>query len=202
VNETNAHRCIDAGARGVACIRSVLGASDPAAAAIRLWQAITLALLLCASSASADDARYQDYPIGTRAMALGGAFVALSDDPSGLYYNPAGICDTRRLNVSVSASLYGLERQSTTGKISIGPGTFSIAGLAELNVIPGEAGMIKGAGKLDERGASWAYGFRRQRAFLPLLPERTRAIRSRCTRGSRTGPSPWRPAPRRASTRS
>ncbi|HYS07194.1 MAG TPA: thiamine phosphate synthase [Myxococcales bacterium] len=159
VNETNAHRCIDAGARGVACIRSVLGASDPAAAAIRLWQAITLALLLCASSASADDARYQDYPIGTRAMALGGAFVALSDDPSGLYYNPAGICDTRRLNVSVSASLYGLERQSTTGKISIGPGTFSIAGLAELNVIPGEAGMIKGAGKLDERGASWAYGF-------------------------------------------
>ena len=42
--------------------------------------------------------------LGTRAMALGGAFVALSDDPSGLYYNPAGICDTRRLNVSVSAS--------------------------------------------------------------------------------------------------
>lgn len=43
VNETNAHRCIEAGARGVACIRGVLGAADPAAAAIRLWQALALA---------------------------------------------------------------------------------------------------------------------------------------------------------------
>jgi thiamine-phosphate pyrophosphorylase len=40
VDETNALRCIDAGARGVACIRSVLGASDPAAAALRLWRAV------------------------------------------------------------------------------------------------------------------------------------------------------------------
>ena len=40
VDETNAHRCIEAGARGIACIRSVLGAPDPAAAAIRLWQAL------------------------------------------------------------------------------------------------------------------------------------------------------------------
>jgi thiamine-phosphate pyrophosphorylase len=39
VNETNAARCIEAGARGVACIRSVLGALDPAAAALRLWRA-------------------------------------------------------------------------------------------------------------------------------------------------------------------
>jgi thiamine-phosphate pyrophosphorylase len=40
VDETNALRCIDAGARGVACIRSVLGASDPAAAALRLWRSV------------------------------------------------------------------------------------------------------------------------------------------------------------------
>ena len=31
------------------------------------------------------------YPIGTRANALGGAFVALSDDASAFYHNPAGI---------------------------------------------------------------------------------------------------------------
>src|SRR5205085_928366 len=112
VDAGNAARCIDAGARGVACIRAVLGAADPAAAAIALWKAIVLALLLCALPARADDSRYQDYPVGSRALALGGAFVALSDDPSGLYYNPAGICDSRRLNVSVSASLYGIERQN------------------------------------------------------------------------------------------
>lgn len=39
VDESNAHLCLAAGARGVACIRSVLGARDPAAAAVRMWQA-------------------------------------------------------------------------------------------------------------------------------------------------------------------
>jgi thiamine-phosphate pyrophosphorylase len=158
VNETNAHRCIDAGARGVACIRSVLGAADPAAAAVRLWKALALALICGAFAARADDSRYQDYPVGSRAMVLGGAFAALSDDPSGLYYNPAGICDTRRLNVNVSASLYGFERQSR-GVNALGNGTFSLAGLNQLNVIPGEAGLIKGVGRVDERGAAVAYGF-------------------------------------------
>jgi len=42
VDETNAHRCIAAGARGVACIRGIFEAKDPAAAAIRLWQAVSL----------------------------------------------------------------------------------------------------------------------------------------------------------------
>ena len=42
IDEANAHRAIDAGARGVACIRSVLGSADPAAAAIRLWKAVAL----------------------------------------------------------------------------------------------------------------------------------------------------------------
>ncbi|MCA1828247.1 MAG: thiamine phosphate synthase [Myxococcales bacterium] len=158
VDASNAARCIDAGARGVACIRSVLGAKDPAAAAIALWKAIVLAVVLGAGAARADDSRYQDFPVGSRATALGGAFVALSDDPSGLYYNPAGICDARKLNVNVSASLYGFERQSR-GAITIDRGTFSIAGLNELNVIPGEAGLLKGVGALDDRGTPFAYGF-------------------------------------------
>jgi thiamine-phosphate pyrophosphorylase len=42
VDETNAARCIEAGARGVACIRAVLGAGDPAAAALRVWRALAL----------------------------------------------------------------------------------------------------------------------------------------------------------------
>lgn len=158
VDAGNASRCIDAGARGVACIRSVLGARDPAAAARALWKAVTLALLLCALPGRADDSRYQDFPVGSRATALGGSFTALSDDPSGLYYNPAGICDARKLNVNVSASLYGLERQSR-GRITIDRGTFSLATLTELNVIPGEAGLLKGVGPLDERGTPFAYGF-------------------------------------------
>ena len=107
-------------------VRSLLGES-------RLWGAITLVLLLCAAGARADDARYQDYPIGTRAMALGGAFVALSDDPSGLYYNPAGICDTRRLNVSVSG-LAGKARPGALNYSYAGAGSASHFAAARLLV--------------------------------------------------------------------
>jgi long-chain fatty acid transport protein len=116
---------------------------------------LALLFILVAVGALADDGRYQDYPIGSRAMVLGGAFTAIADDPSGLYYNPAGVVDARRYNVSVSASLYGIERESR-GAIRIDTSSFTIA---TLNVIPGEAGFIKGFGPLDERGTAWAFGF-------------------------------------------
>ena len=41
VTAENARQAIGHGARGVACIRFVFGASDPAAAAIALWQAVS-----------------------------------------------------------------------------------------------------------------------------------------------------------------
>ncbi len=41
VDAGNAAACMEAGARGVACIRGVLAARDPAAAAIALWQAVS-----------------------------------------------------------------------------------------------------------------------------------------------------------------
>jgi thiamine-phosphate pyrophosphorylase len=41
IEASNAAACLDAGAAGVACIRAVLDARDPAAAAIALWRAVT-----------------------------------------------------------------------------------------------------------------------------------------------------------------
>jgi thiamine-phosphate pyrophosphorylase len=41
VDASNAAACLEAGARGLACIRSVVAARDPAAAAIALWQAVS-----------------------------------------------------------------------------------------------------------------------------------------------------------------
>lgn len=118
-----------------------------------------LLVLFAALPGRADDSRYQDYPVGSRAMTLGGAFVALSNDPSGLTYNPAGACDMHKLNVNVSASLYGLERQSRGDLNLVGAGTFSLATLSNLNVIPGEAGFLKGFGAQDARGSEYAAGF-------------------------------------------
>ena len=40
------------------------------------------------------------YGIGARAMGMGGAFVAVSDDASGLYWNPAGLVGAQRLEIS------------------------------------------------------------------------------------------------------
>lgn len=40
VTPARARRAINAGAHGVACIRSVLGAADPASAALEMWQAV------------------------------------------------------------------------------------------------------------------------------------------------------------------
>ena len=32
-----------------------------------------------------------DFPVGARAMAMGGAYVTVADDPFALYWNPAGL---------------------------------------------------------------------------------------------------------------
>lgn len=69
----------------------------------------TLMALATCVSARADDGRFQDYAVGGRAMGLGGAFTALADDPSGVFYNPAGTVDVKRTRLSISTSLYGLE---------------------------------------------------------------------------------------------
>ena len=67
-----------------------------------------LALILtCAVPAAglADDVHYQDYIVGDRAVSLGGAFTAIAADPSGMWYNPAGIVDVRNTSLSLSANL-------------------------------------------------------------------------------------------------
>jgi hypothetical protein len=42
---------------------------------------------------------------GGRAIALGGAYIGLSDDLSGLYWNPAGLATIRRIEMSVGLSM-------------------------------------------------------------------------------------------------
>ena len=63
------------------------------------------AVALCAATAQADIYHYNNILIGDRAAGMGGAYSAIADDPSGLYYNPAGIAhaDGASLNGSVNA---------------------------------------------------------------------------------------------------
>ena len=65
-------------------------------------------LFLGLQAAFADPYHYSDSLIGERAAGMGGAFTAISDDPSGAYYNPAGMANARYDSLSLSLSIYQL----------------------------------------------------------------------------------------------
>lgn len=69
-------------------------------------QLITIIFLFLSKFAIADDYHYREILIGERAAGLGGAFIALSDDPSGIWYNPAGILFSNENYFSLSANAY------------------------------------------------------------------------------------------------
>lgn len=52
---------------------------------------ISLALLLVASGAGADDTHYRSVPVGAHAIGLAGAFTGVADDASAAFYNPGGL---------------------------------------------------------------------------------------------------------------
>lgn len=65
-----------------------------------------LLLALNADNLLADELHYNDILIGDRASGLAGAYTAISDDASGLFYNPAGIVFSGDLQLSASANAY------------------------------------------------------------------------------------------------
>jgi hypothetical protein len=56
-----------------------------------LFVSLVFGLLISTSKLVAGTTNYKNLLVGDRAAGMGGAFIALSDDPSGIYYNPAGI---------------------------------------------------------------------------------------------------------------
>lgn len=86
-------------------------------------RAVLILCTLCSLSALpawADEYHYNNILIGDRAAGMGGAYTAISDDPSGLYYNPAGIAYVQGTNVSVSANAF--HQTSTVYKSALGSG--------------------------------------------------------------------------------
>lgn len=69
------------------------------------------ALSLAAPPAAfADDYHYRSLLVGNRAAGMGGAYAAVSDDPTGLYYNPAGIVYSDGANLSASSNAFQYTR--------------------------------------------------------------------------------------------
>lgn len=65
---------------------------------------------ISAFSAFADETHYKNILIGERAVGMGGAFNAISDDPSGIYYNPAGLAFSFENYISLSANALASSR--------------------------------------------------------------------------------------------
>jgi len=64
-----------------------------------------LSLWAQAPGARADPYHQQSLIVGERAMGLGGAFTGVADDPSAVFYNPAGLAQMTESSVSASVSL-------------------------------------------------------------------------------------------------
>ncbi len=114
----------------------------------------TLPLLLL-SGRALGQANYQNYLVGERAAAMGGAYTALADDASGAYYNPAGTAFSAGSSISASANLYGYV--TTTQQDALGAGRdVSSRGF---NPIPSSVGSLFKVGEATPYGKPLTLGF-------------------------------------------
>ena len=72
-------------------------------------------VLLCFLSLNvlyADEFHYINEMVGERGGGMGGAFTAIADDPSGSYYNPAGLAFAFDNQISLSVNTIRLQHNS------------------------------------------------------------------------------------------
>ncbi len=69
----------------------------------KCWRVVILLFFVsagfCFNKVGTTAAPFLKIEFGTRPVGMGGAFVALADDPSGVYYNPAGIAELQKVYV-------------------------------------------------------------------------------------------------------
>lgn len=102
-------------------------------------------VLLLALPASADEANFRPYLVGSRAAGMGGAFTALSDDGSGSYYNPGGLAFATRSSLSLSGSVYGV----INGDYKDALGAGHDYKYHDLNVFPVATSAVRKLGETD-----------------------------------------------------
>lgn len=84
---------------------------------IKFQSAAVLAFLTFAGTAGADEFHYNNILIGDRASGMGGAYIAVSDDAGGMFYNPAGIAYSTGKSLSASVNAYSVSNRTYKGVI-------------------------------------------------------------------------------------
>lgn len=72
-----------------------------------------MTLMACLLSATAFAAGFSIFEQGAKATGMAGAFVATADDPSAIFYNPAGIANQRQLSVLAGATFINFTNEFT-----------------------------------------------------------------------------------------
>lgn len=79
--------------------------------------AFALLTCACAREARADAYHYTNILVGDRAAGMAGAYTAVSDDATGLYYNPAGIVYSSGRNLSASVNAVSVMDETYKGAV-------------------------------------------------------------------------------------
>lgn len=96
---------------------------------------------LLATAASADLFNQRNYLIGERASMMGGAFTAVADDASALWYNPAGLSAIERTSISLSANAYGMLLYKRTELLNEATGATATSTLQQITAVPTTLGF-------------------------------------------------------------
>lgn len=112
--------------------------------------AVLLAVTTFAATSWGDEFHYNNILVGDRASGMGGAYAAVSDDPGGMYYNPAGIAYSTGKNLSASVNAYSVSNKTYKGVFAGQDWTRTSSTL-----LPNFFGIIQPVGKI-KLGFSYA----------------------------------------------
>jgi long-chain fatty acid transport protein len=101
------------------------------------------AIIIFTSMAMADDYHYINLLVGNRAAGLGGAYTALSDDPSGCFYNPAGISFAPGNSLSASVNAFSTETKTYKKTMQDVNGNYKDWEQESSILLPNFFGMVK-----------------------------------------------------------
>ena len=88
---------------------------------MRIGKGLVVLLVVMFSATSAMAAGFRLPIAGAKAMGMGFAFTAQADDPSAIYYNPAGILQLEGTNVMAGATYIRENGGTFTGTTPIQP---------------------------------------------------------------------------------
>ncbi|MDP3541633.1 MAG: PorV/PorQ family protein [Elusimicrobiota bacterium] len=129
------------------------------------------AVLLAAPAFGAETASFLDIGVGARGLGMGGAYTALADDASSLYWNPAGLSKLEKREVTAShAEMFESTRHDFLAYAHpTSQGTFA-AGLTYLSQgkIDGRDSLGRQTAGYDASDAAVAFGYARKMEFIDL----------------------------------